>query len=246
MYVWIDKVAPNFISDYLIQQLTTAITDYLYDNQQSTVGSCTTISYSYGGTGTLTVLFDMTDRPTPRPGLSCTTLGTTHVPPVASVCSGTNVLLYDRMSQTVSHGGVSGSAWRLGYDFVAYQCSALVSPNRQYMLAMQGDGNLVLYDLSQNTAIWASNTYESGVAGQYYYLGWTPVTQTTSRLVLWRARPGLSYSDVIRQSAKFDNSGAWLTMQDDGNLVVYSDSGNAVWARSWGNCQWCVTGCGGC
>ncbi|MCB2185375.1 MAG: lectin [Deltaproteobacteria bacterium] len=92
---------------------------------------------------------------------------------------------------------------------------ALVSQNKQYRLYMQDDGNLALYKIKGNQALWTSNT--AGVAAKLLAM------QGDCNLVL----------------QKFDGSPAWasntagpsgchLILQDDGNLVLYQGS-NVLW-----------------
>jgi hypothetical protein len=91
----------------------------------------------------------------------------------------------------------------------------LLSPNGNYELRMQTDGNLVLYQQSQNNPIWASNT---AVAGDYATL------QTNGNLVV--NGPG----GPAWQSESTTATNPTLVLQDDGNLVVYGP--NAVWATN--------------
>ncbi|MFJ8441710.1 trypsin-like serine protease [Kitasatospora griseola] len=90
-------------------------------------------------------------------------------------------------------------------------------------LAMQWDGDLVLYRLSDNTVLWHSNTAGNGNA----YLkvqddGNVVVSSSDGSRALW-------------SSGTFWSAGAYLKLQDDGNLVIYKADGgegigNAVWA----------------
>jgi len=91
----------------------------------------------------------------------------------------------------------------------------LVSPNGQYELRMQTDGNLVLYQQSQNNPIWASNT---AVAGDYATL------QTNGNLIV-NGPAGAAW-----QSGTTSATNPLLALQSDGNLVVYGP--NAVWASN--------------
>jgi len=91
----------------------------------------------------------------------------------------------------------------------------LLSPNGQYELRMQTDGNLVLYQQSQNNPIWASNT---GVAGDYATL------QTDGNLIV-NGVAGLAWQSGITTATN-----PLLALQDDGNLVV--NGPNAVWASN--------------
>ena len=92
---------------------------------------------------------------------------------------------------------------------------SITSPNGQYVLAMQTDGNLVVYGPSG--ALWASGT--SG-AGNHV------VMQSDGNLVVYN-----SAGAALWQSGTGGRSGAFeLAMQSDGNLVIYS-AGGPIW--SW-------------
>lgn len=133
-------------------------------------------------------------------------------------------------------------------DFVA-MWSTRTAGKKSTRLTMQGDGNLVLYD-STSKALWSSGT--AGNSGAYLAL------QTDGNLViyssanspLWSSstngRPdGLSYSNSRVLSLAHVIGGQTLTsvdgkftlsMQGDGNLVLYNNKGLALWSsRTSGN-----------
>lgn len=87
----------------------------------------------------------------------------------------------------------------------------------RFALAMQGDGNLVLYQ-SGVGALWASNTVRP--AGGAY----TAVMQGDGNFVVYRNGGGALWS-----SRSYGHGGAFLAIQDDGNLVVYSAAGRPLW-----------------
>ncbi|WP_198520609.1 trypsin-like serine protease [Kitasatospora sp. CB02891] len=92
-------------------------------------------------------------------------------------------------------------------------------------LAMQWDGNLVLYRLSDNTTLWASGTYGNNNA----YLK----IQNDGNAIVYS-------SDGTRSlwaTGTFWSAGAYLKLQDDGNLVVYKADGgegigNSIWSTN--------------
>lgn len=99
----------------------------------------------------------------------------------------------------------------------------LRSPNGQYGLFMQGDGNLVLYGGAPGVAnaVWATNT-------------WTlPTWQRPSRadmqgdgnFVLYNAANFPSWA-----SGTDGNGGSRLAMQDDRNLVIYTAANQPIWS----------------
>ena len=94
----------------------------------------------------------------------------------------------------------------------------LVSPNGAYRLAMQTDGNVVLY--GPPGAMWATYTFVRG----------TVLTmQTDGNLVAYAPGPRPVW-----------NTGTWgsgatrLALQDDGNLVLYRENRSPVWnTNTW-------------
>ena len=90
------------------------------------------------------------------------------------------------------------------------QCSSLRSPNGNVMLVMQSDGNAVVYDRTNNRAIWSTGT--NGRGTQPYRLVYQDdrnfVLYDGNNSALWSTRTNGQSSRVIR-------------MQDDGNLVIY-------------------------
>jgi hypothetical protein len=91
------------------------------------------------------------------------------------------------------------------------------SPNGQYYLICQTDGNLVLYK-NNGTAIWSSNTFGQTVT--------KCVMQTDGNLVLYNQNAAVWYSNTP------GNQNAFLALQDDGNLVIYTVTGVAIWATN--------------
>jgi hypothetical protein len=94
----------------------------------------------------------------------------------------------------------------------------LESPNGRAQLAMQSDGNLVLYAIGAtgSAALWATNTQLPGSK---------VVMQGDGNLALYG--PG---GDCRWAAGTHGNPGAWLALQDDGNLVIYAGGGPALWA----------------
>lgn len=95
--------------------------------------------------------------------------------------------------------------------------ASLLSPNHQYELIMQGDGNLVLYQAG--SALWSS-----GTAGDS---GATATMQADGNLVIYDG-------GVAKWNSGTNGSpGAVLVLQDDSNLVIYQGS-TAIWDWSSG------------
>ena len=107
------------------------------------------------------------------------------------------------------------SAANLPPGYSLYPGQGIYSDDRQYVLIMQGDGNLVYYRTSDWAVRWASYTngkggYVAPMQGDgnfvVYNSGWAP---------LWNA-------------ATQNHPGAYLSAQNDGNLVIYWN-GQALW-----------------
>lgn len=81
-------------------------------------------------------------------------------------------------------------------------------------LAMQADGNLVLYRNSDRVALWASHT--NGKGGTYARF------QTDGNLVVYTPSHG-----AVWASDTCCHGNSWLAIQDDGNLVIYIPPGSA-------------------
>ncbi len=101
-----------------------------------------------------------------------------------------------------------------GQGLVAGQSYA--SCDGRFTLAMQTDGNLVLYRDGAG-AMWASNTYQSD--------GYVAVMQGDGNFVLYG-----HHSNPLWASGTNGHDGAYLALQDDGNLVVYAPGGHPLWA----------------
>ena len=91
----------------------------------------------------------------------------------------------------------------------------LTSENGNFVLAMQGDGNAVVYDYT-GRALWNSGTFVAGSS---------LVVQGDGNVVVYSpdGRP-------VWSTGTFGRPGAGLVMQDDANLVVYRADGQPVWS----------------
>ena len=99
---------------------------------------------------------------------------------------------------------------------ILYANQSITSPNGQYTLIMQTDGNLVIYRIG-GIPIWSSNTN----TGINCYCA----MQTDGNLVIYDY-----YGNYYWASNTAGMNGSILIMQDDGNLVTYLN-GIAKW--SW-------------
>ncbi len=91
----------------------------------------------------------------------------------------------------------------------------LQSPNGNYKLIYQGDGNLVLYNKA-NAPIWATMT-NGKVSTKLSF-------QVDGNIVMFNG------SAVVWAPNCHDKGGAKLVLQDDGNLVVYTNNNAPIWA----------------
>lgn len=90
----------------------------------------------------------------------------------------------------------------------------LISPNGRFRLAMQKDGNLVIYKAGKAT--WASGTGGKGATSLDM--------QRDGNLVIYKN------SKAMWSSKTNGKGGIRVDMQDDGNLVIFKDDGDSVWA----------------
>ena len=102
----------------------------------------------------------------------------------------------------------------------------IVSTNKCYKLVMQEDGNLVIYQIKDQKALWASNTKSTGAA--------VARMQPDGNFVLYDWNNQAKWSTGTN-----GRSGAIITLQDDGNLVIYPNTKEdpAFWSSgSFGSC----------
>ena len=98
-------------------------------------------------------------------------------------------------------------------DLTANQ--SIYSPNGQYQLIMQGDGNLVEYGPG-GQVIWDAGT--NGNPGAYATM------QGDGNLVVYS-----SAGTALWDSGTNGNAGAYFQLQDNGNAVIYRADGTALW-----------------
>lgn len=95
--------------------------------------------------------------------------------------------------------------------------SSASSANGRYLLAMQADGNAVLYDTGANhKVLWNSGTFGNQDARLVAQGDGNVVVYSTANKALWN-------------SGTQGNPGATLALQNDGNLVLYSSANRALW-----------------
>jgi len=89
----------------------------------------------------------------------------------------------------------------------------ITSANRQFFLAMQPDGNVVLYRSDNGKSYWDLGSRN---ADQF-------AMQTDGNLVLYRGKA------AQWSSRSQGNPGAFLVLQNDGNLVLYGQGNRVLW-----------------
>ena len=96
--------------------------------------------------------------------------------------------------------------------------ASITSPDGNYRLVMQSDGNLVLYNTS-SSPVWASGT--SGTAGR------TAAFQSDGNLVIYAADGSSTWN-----SGTNGHPCSALYVQNDGKVVIYDLDGHVLWATS--------------
>ena len=92
----------------------------------------------------------------------------------------------------------------------------IISANGQYSLVQQADGNLVIYNASQEV-VWASGMNGQNVA--------RCVMQPNGDLV---QHPG-GYDLSMWSTQTRGNNGAYAQLQDDGILVIVNTQNEVIW-----------------
>lgn len=93
----------------------------------------------------------------------------------------------------------------------------LTSSNESYELVMQSDGNLVLYQVSNNNVLWASETNGSAASKVRLQGDGNFVMRTATGSSVWSTGTG-------------GQGGVLLVLRDDGNLVLLNSEGVVVWS----------------
>ena len=155
----------------------------------------------------------------------------THHLPAAPAAAGTRPSHRRRLLATVSAAAVLGAGSLLLHGTAGAAAGAdrlnpaeqlgpgerLVSPNGQYVLVMQGDGNLVEY-APGNRPVWASGTGRANSIARM---------QADGNLVV--IAPG---NVPVWSTGTSGNPGADVELQSDSNVVVYARGHAARWASA--------------
>ncbi len=116
-------------------------------------------------------------------------------------------------------GNPTSSSLASGQSLLTNQ--TLASPNGNYELNMQSDGNLVLYECNATTGAWQTywSTGTGGDGASYLAM------QSDGNLVVYKNTGGYTWN-----SGTYGYGSAVLNLQNDSNLVIYQTSTNkAIW-----------------
>lgn len=115
-----------------------------------------------------------------------------------------------------------------------YWGQTLNSANGYYQLKMQWDGNLVIYETMEGSAIWASNTAgNSKLKDGNGYL-----TMTDKGAAGLMSKLDESFK-MYWNTNTWNSTGASLVLTDNGSLVVKEADGTVVWnSRDGDECWW--------
>ncbi len=103
-----------------------------------------------------------------------------------------------------------------------YAGNAVSSGNGTYSLIMQGDGNLVLYNVARGIALWDTKTYGTGMSGIKVKL------QTDGNLIVTDGAD----SKALYASWTHMYPSSFGAVQDDGNFVIYSPYMGLAWGTA--------------
>lgn len=144
------------------------------------------------------------------------------------------LMLLSPAAQAAEEGSViTASPTHAGYLFDHEKVSSL---NGAYVLVMQKDGNLVLYDskcgIAPKCAVWNSASHRE--EGQYFM-----AIQPDGNLVVYKGRPPAATDRHIWQSQTYGALDHYfLSVQNDANVVIYRgtpmNNRGAVWSSKTG------------
>jgi len=105
-------------------------------------------------------------------------------------------------------------------DIALYANQGIYSPSGKFVLWMQSDSNLVLYNITSSgwvPAGWSANTVGSGATVAYF--------QSDGNLVLYTAS-----GTPVWQSVTYTNPCASIAVTDTGKATITNTSGTIVWS----------------
>jgi hypothetical protein len=150
------------------------------------------------------------------------TVGIVNRPSVGGGSSGgiayrNNITISPETVQTAKTASLTSTNGILKPGEILQLGQSIKSPNGLYILVLQTDGNLVLYDNYYN-AIWSTGTeYQNVIMAQ--------MQSYDGNLVLYNVN-----NQSVWTSNTLFNPGAYLDIQDDGNLVIYTKDAYPLWS----------------
>ena len=98
----------------------------------------------------------------------------------------------------------------------------ITSPNGAYDVTLQTDGNMVVYRKSDANVEWASNTHGQQV--------WASMQADGNFVIYSGTTIGDRSNGHLFDTNTYGNVGAFIQIQNDGNLVLYDSKCHAKWA----------------
>jgi len=99
--------------------------------------------------------------------------------------------------------------------------SSQSSPQNNYKLVMEPNGNLALYRTKDNKLIWESKTTNKGVAPRRLFM------RSDGNLAIYDGEKNLLWQTGYTNIGDFKNS---LEVTDDGNVILRRPKGEVVWS----------------
>jgi Ricin-type beta-trefoil lectin domain-like len=131
---------------------------------------------------------------------------------------------------------IAAPAGNIPFDTTMAQGQWAISANNEYVLIMQGDGNLVLYQVIGAPPVAGSSFHGNPLWSSQT----TPLTPVAPRFVLQSDGNMVVYNgpdDVLWQSETYGVAGLQLSLQTDGNLVMYDTANQGVFATNTNHSQ---------
>lgn len=135
-------------------------------------------------------------------------------------------------NRVIQRPATPGAGWGAGPDRWNYRSydgmTSWVSPNSRARLVMQQDGNFVLY--VDGRAAWATNTLDPN--------------PDVWQIAVWQEDGNLVVYNVVRGGtprplweSRTSGRGMYLAIQDDCNVVIYSESWQPLWHTGTNVCS---------
>lgn len=219
----------------------TASTAQVTSVMNSSLDKLYTMQYFGGSTSGQTVSFDINGNPSQTINLGSWE-SSINVNNCAIVDIGNALYIYDFISDPAKKAAVMAavqrhiaaaqvtvitpiiSTWYPNTTIFSARGQVAYSQNKQYELTLAGDGNLDLINRSTGVALWATNKYDSNGGGANSVVMQADgnlVANSSTGSVVWAANFYWANANLTNSTTIF------YTLQNDGNLVLYSN-GKAV------------------